>query len=283
MQALSQEAFVSCVIYGIAAAALMPLFLNMISSDLLNTTADGHSHYFVFFGFCLVAGVSSRRFINGVSDRVLADLKKVEAQIQQSQAAIVRIENEVQPVMQCVEELDDGDDALLAANTAIKPGKKQLGDDEYAVLAALRSPKYSYRTAGGIASDAGLANTLALSVLNRLNKQGLIAKREKGARHQYYLLDAGRDALDTFQNYYMEEIPLALRNLIKQGIASLALGQEATLEQLVGCDWTNLDSRVRKYIGRVFSYLVLKGDYPELEQLAELNPEKHKLYRKRSL
>ena len=66
----------SHVLTGCAAAFLVPLFLHVVSSDLLLKllTAEGESaalYALVFAGFCLAASISSKAFIQTVSKRVL--------------------------------------------------------------------------------------------------------------------------------------------------------------------------------------------------------------------
>src|SRR6185437_10161032 len=60
-------------IIGVTASFMVPLFLNMISGDLIDkiiATSD-YSKLFVLADFCLVAAVSSRAFIRSLSERVL--------------------------------------------------------------------------------------------------------------------------------------------------------------------------------------------------------------------
>jgi hypothetical protein len=64
------------LLLGIGAAFLVPLFLNMISSTLVDNIHNPEKGYdypkvLVFLGFCLVASISSTAFIKTISDRVL--------------------------------------------------------------------------------------------------------------------------------------------------------------------------------------------------------------------
>ena len=69
---------------GLGAAFLIPLFLQTISSslivDLLNNDAAGSraqyiNRLLVFGGFCLLAAISSKRFIETLSEKVTKDLR----------------------------------------------------------------------------------------------------------------------------------------------------------------------------------------------------------------
>ena len=50
------------LILGVIAALTVPLFLNMISSNLLEAARTRTVDFFVFAGFCLIYVVVSRRF-----------------------------------------------------------------------------------------------------------------------------------------------------------------------------------------------------------------------------
>ena len=80
------------IIAGICASFLVPLFLNMISSNLIDTirgsanTSSDVSKLFVFAGFCLIAAISSSAFIRTLSDRVLAEAKAAKEEAKGSKA-----------------------------------------------------------------------------------------------------------------------------------------------------------------------------------------------------
>ena len=64
---------------GMGAALLVPAFLKMIASDLVENQESFNSiNYLIFAGFCLVAAIFSRRFINTVGEKILEAAKKAE-------------------------------------------------------------------------------------------------------------------------------------------------------------------------------------------------------------
>jgi hypothetical protein len=72
---------------GITASFMVPLFLNMISSDLMEQVRGDTSKLLVFGGFCLIAAVASRVFTRTVPDRLLGELKQAR-----SEAAEAKVE-----------------------------------------------------------------------------------------------------------------------------------------------------------------------------------------------
>jgi hypothetical protein len=71
------------VLMGISASTLVPLFLTMISSNLLKESASDSSRFFIFFGFCLIASLSSKAFIQTVSDRLLNEMNKTKKELKE--------------------------------------------------------------------------------------------------------------------------------------------------------------------------------------------------------
>jgi hypothetical protein len=57
-------------VLGIVASLTVPLFLNMISSDLLAMARTRPIDLFVFGGFCLLFVLFSRRAVEGISARL---------------------------------------------------------------------------------------------------------------------------------------------------------------------------------------------------------------------
>ena len=66
------------ILTGIGAAMLVPLFLNMLSSDLIKTDNILILNYFIFSGFCFIAAFLSDRFIISMGDRILREVDKVK-------------------------------------------------------------------------------------------------------------------------------------------------------------------------------------------------------------
>jgi tetratricopeptide (TPR) repeat protein len=61
----------SYIVIGVAAAFLVPLFLNTISSTLVKDTETEPSKFFILIGFCIAASVYAKKFIGSVADKAL--------------------------------------------------------------------------------------------------------------------------------------------------------------------------------------------------------------------
>ena len=68
--------FLKYAVLGIVAALTVPLFLNMISSDLLAAAKARPIDLFVFAGFCLLFVIFTRRFVEGAANKLLQQLRR---------------------------------------------------------------------------------------------------------------------------------------------------------------------------------------------------------------
>ena len=71
---VSGKDLVRYAVLGIVAALTVPLFLNMISSDLLAGAKSRPIELFVFAGFCLLFVLFSRRFVESAAAKLLQQL-----------------------------------------------------------------------------------------------------------------------------------------------------------------------------------------------------------------
>ena len=97
------------VVLGIGASALVPVFLFVTQSKVLDklfepvsitlSQTDKSINILFFISLCLLAGISSTRFITSVSDQLITQLKKdindTKADIKENQEKITRTQQEV--------------------------------------------------------------------------------------------------------------------------------------------------------------------------------------------
>lgn len=74
---VSGKDLVKYAVLGIVAALTVPLFLNMISSDLLAGAKSRPIELFVFAGFCLLFVLFSRRFVESAVAKLLQQLDQL--------------------------------------------------------------------------------------------------------------------------------------------------------------------------------------------------------------
>lgn len=184
------------IIVGIGAAFMVPLFLNMISSGLIDSirgTSQGTqdpSKLFILAGFCLVAAVSSRSFINTISERVLQEARdaKKKAEYAQEQAA------EARAIVAPYVEGESQDESSVRTQLVNDKTEMVISNDEKIILSAMTTGPYTMRTIAGIAKDTGLDRAQVNEYINLLMAKGLAAQGlSSGGNPRWYATSAGRD------------------------------------------------------------------------------------------
>ena len=168
-------------ILGVIAALTVPLFLNMISSNLLEAARTRPVDFFVFAGFCLIYVVASRRVFENAANKLLG-------QVDQMKREMVQIKQQRQEVaLSALRE-----ESAVAADTplpAVKPEviKESLSYNDIEILRALSEDSYGYGNLAGLTDKTGLARDLVSSRLTVLKSLGLIETRinDKNVLHWF--------------------------------------------------------------------------------------------------
>jgi len=178
------------IILGVISALTVPLFLNMLSSNLLEAARTRPVDFFVFAGFCLIYVVASRRVVENVANRLLGQMdqmKREMSQIRQSshEAALAAIREE--PVV-------PHEVPQAAAKT--EAARESLSYNDVEILRALSEGSYVYGNLVGITDKTGLARDLVSARLTVLKSLGLIETRinDKNVLH-WYVAPKGKQML----------------------------------------------------------------------------------------
>jgi hypothetical protein len=91
------------ILLGIGAAFLIPLFLKMISSNIISSSEN--LDYLVFAGFCLVAAIFSHRFISTIGDKVLQAAYRAEKAALESRQKSEIIQRELLSAKERIEDV----------------------------------------------------------------------------------------------------------------------------------------------------------------------------------
>ncbi len=120
--------FLRNIMFGILASITVPLFLNLVSSDILknilNNSKENEINYFIFSGFCVIVAYSSIQYLNLISSRVVQNLKEDYASL--------KVENK--KMKEEVERINDVQKTVLMydGNTPLETLKQSsiIEDDE---------------------------------------------------------------------------------------------------------------------------------------------------------
>lgn len=188
---------------GIVAAATVPLFLKIVSSSLMKDAETDALQYFVFCGFCLVAAAFSTRFLQGIGDRVLQELKEVKESNAELQAATEEVKKEQAELKDTTNTIlltGSDDQAGAPAPEAALPepetpefesfregGEKGARPRSMAKSAAEKSPesmllekfkdpKYKFRTLQGLSKATGLEEQKVSEIVAAWENEGKVKK-----------------------------------------------------------------------------------------------------------
>ncbi|MCM1992805.1 YEATS-associated helix-containing protein [Oceanirhabdus seepicola] len=186
--------FWSCFIIGIGASILVPLFLNTISSNLINESANDPNKLYIIAGFFLLAAIYSKKFINSIWDRVT---KQVNENTQQIRA----INKETQPII----EKETEDDFLGKEIFTTISDERRLAysknnvNDEFKILNNIINGNYTFRSIKGISEEININESTVIKIIEELIRKDYIGIRDGKDGVKYYITQKGR-------RYYKSEL-----------------------------------------------------------------------------
>jgi DNA-binding MarR family transcriptional regulator len=187
--------FSKSLIIGISASFLMPLFLNMISSDLIKESKNDPYRLFIFSGFCLIAAISSKAFIQSISQKILKEFNEVKEKVN-------NVEKEIRPVIE--KETEDDLDAELeevAGEEVRVLSDIELDDKDtnrIKILKALGMGKYVYRSLKGISNQVKLDTKEVNHTINDLIADNYVDQSIKEKAIYFFITKQGREHLNWY-------------------------------------------------------------------------------------
>ena len=164
------------LIKGVVAALLVPIFLEVIKSEIGRNLTDNLYDYLIFGGLCLIAAIFSDKFIDTLGAKILQKAENAEKQARESnEKANMLIEKSAEPEPE-QPDIEHKIQGLTEIPEQEAPGNVQK------VIRALRSEKYLYRTARGIAEECELPVGTVLVTLSHLTSSDIVRKIDSGKR-----------------------------------------------------------------------------------------------------
>ena len=170
------------LILGVISALTVPLFLNMLCSNLLEAARTRPVDFFVFAGFCLIYVVASRRFFENVANRLLHQMDQVKREMAQ--------------IKQAAPALREEPFELPAVVSEPEVVRESLSYNDIEILRELAQESYVYGNLVGLTDKTGLARDLVSSRLAVLKSLGVIETRmnERNVLH-WFVSPKGRQML----------------------------------------------------------------------------------------
>lgn len=118
--------YLSFILQGAAAALLVPLFLSIVSSDVLTESATNSLKLLEYTGLCILAAVFSRRFIDNLAEKAFEATER----LQDEQERAAKVLSTVGEQSQAAKELADSgvvrDRAIDIAEDSLKDYNRYL-------------------------------------------------------------------------------------------------------------------------------------------------------------
>lgn len=177
--------FLASVLLSLCASLTVPLFLQILSNNILDSITFKNS--LIFTGFCILASFFSKRFLEDVYARLNKLDKKVDETKKETENKLENVTQRTDTVVKKVEDLEEGSEEIESDNipTEIKDSiskykKGVLADTELEkIVQSLFSTQYSFRTMEGIRKDTSLGNERVKEILDHLVEHGF-AERKVG-------------------------------------------------------------------------------------------------------
>jgi DNA-binding MarR family transcriptional regulator len=186
------------LLLGVVAASIIPLFLSLTDSRLLETILKGGrgvqalEGYLVLIGLCLIAAFSSRAFIATVQQQLFRRMEKVEEKAADAKSTAADAKNVADDAKETAldakatssdlsreAELADEKTARSQPEAQSSPRLSEAVGDSSIILdaderAALRAlTKRTHRTMSGVAEDSQISRSRISELLERLAQRGL--------------------------------------------------------------------------------------------------------------
>ena len=162
-------------VFGVVAALTVPLFLNMISSTLLEGARTKPVDFYVFAGFCLIYVVASRRLFENMVQRLMGQIDQVRRDVghlkqQKRDEPVVAAKSEPEPI-----------------KLAEPDPKEVLSYNDVEILRALAEESFVYGNLAAICDSTGLARDFVSQRLTVMKAMGVIETRinDKNVLHWF--------------------------------------------------------------------------------------------------
>lgn len=188
------------ILESLVAAAIVPLFLSTIGSDDIKTLLGKLSIYdpayqlslVRFVGFCLVAAIGARRFIESASARVF----RLESKLRDVQERGVQNESKIGELADVVIEPEVvATKAAVATPASAEANFADLPSAQADVLAAFANSNIPARSTQGLALSLARPESDIRLSLRALRERGLVRATETFRGERWVLTSLGSDAL----------------------------------------------------------------------------------------
>lgn len=152
--------FFASVFLSTCAALTVPLFLQILSNNLLDQAT--FKNKLIFTGFCIIAGFFAKRYLDDLYAKIKNLEKKVDKQEEETEKKLSQTTKDTEAINKKVEDLEESTEEVELENISneIRESLKSsasfgLTDTEISdLIKSFYSPKYSQRSLSGISKES---------------------------------------------------------------------------------------------------------------------------------
>jgi len=181
-----------CIVVAVGSAFLVPVILDLVSSELILESQGDPSRLLIYTGFCLIAAIASRVVLTNMPERILQEAQRAKQNSESIQYDLKVIQEELMPLIETETEQDlVGDD-----NSGPLPVEDELDVTSAKVLKVLGCGRFIFRSIAGLCREANADESTMLKTLNVLVARNLAGKVSGKKGMRWYVTDKGRRAME---------------------------------------------------------------------------------------
>jgi len=179
------------IFQSIGASILVPLLLNMLSSSLIIYSNEYDKiNYFVFAGFCFIAGFYSERFIYSIGQKILKDIEENKKEIKDVKKDIIVTDKNIETLIS--DELEgekiDEDNLTTISKSIDDIELTKINGDFVKELIQSLNRKYKYRTIEGLRTELDRTRVSIYAALEGLEKFEIVKRVYLKDKNTYWTL-----------------------------------------------------------------------------------------------
>jgi len=211
-----EKELIGKILYGVIAAFLVPLFLNTISSNLIENIGKDVQSIYIFIGFCLIASISSKVFITTLTEKTINSLKEKQndtknqvEQISNAMESIVAKNTDIS-----IESNEDKQNKDLIQNNTYFESLDQI---ESKLLFEFGRNEKTFLTVAAVAQKMGTSQTIAQRKLKKLRENEILTAVTIGKNICYGITING---IEEYKNL-VNSIEWTVKELIETSVEGL--------------------------------------------------------------
>lgn len=157
-------------VFGIVAALTVPLFLNMISSTLLEGARTKPVDFFAFGGFCLIYVVASRRLMESVTQMLKGQIDPVKREL-----LLIKERQQAEVAIQLSPKQEETPTPANSADQAAP--REALSYNDIEILRALAAESCVYGNLAAVCERTGLTRDFVSQRITIMKSLGVIETR----------------------------------------------------------------------------------------------------------